>query len=634
MPKGTTIVIASAAFVLGACAGDSPVSPEPSRLAPSFSGGGTQQIPSQNTFINAPVGTGHSGAGVKVLVIDKAYPAFHPDLPVVDAAHTLTCSGAAAEENAGHGAAVVGVIAAVDDDDGVVGIAPDVEIYFAQVREAVYPFVSGEDVACAIDAAYSLGIRVVNMSIQVQPGSAGADVLESALATGAGSYNMLFIASAGNVAGGQTTYPASDPNVIGVAGADASRRLHSGSTAAPNSGVAAAYNALTPSVTDGGCGDGPDGTETYALCEGSSYAAPAVAATAAIVIDVNPALTNSQVATILRFSTPDSAQGLGRGIIDATMAAEAARPIAAAPTGLSAISGLESIALSWANGDTTADTRIEYRQLNTTTWQIRTAGRGASTYNLTQLARGKIYEIQLRHIRNPLFETATVSLRDTTYSEPAPTWVQVPAYTTNSAIVQWANGDAGSGTTTEIQRRTNQGAWTTVAPSLSAGISEYEMTGLAPGTPYEVRVRHYNLKLPSATTSALPFTTGQAGIAPLAPPTSFAVNDCIEQMYGTKLNVKYVLDWTAGANPPAPWTEVKQSSSNDLNAAAVIWRGLNKPFPRITVGPFLVAPGTVGRYLWIRHIGNGSASSWQQLDVFPLQPADGCSPWGGGDGES
>ena len=195
--------------------------------------------------------------------------------------------------------------------------------------------------------------------------------------------------------------------------------------------------------------------------------------------------------------------------------------------------------------------------------------------------------------------------------------------TTNSAIITWVNGDQGSGTTTKVERRVvGQSTWTTVAPGLSAGINTFALSGLSANTQYEVQVRHYKNSIPSAVAVTAPFTTGYTGIPALAAPGGFGVTNCYESVYGSKTYATFDLGWTSGANSPLAWWEIRESTSNNVNSGSIIWRGPGS-VTAATAGPFLAA-GTTNRYLWIRHIGNGSASSWQQLDVFPIRPALGC----------
>jgi subtilisin family serine protease len=117
------------------------------------------------------------------------------------------------------------------------------------------------------------------------------------------------------------SYPAALPHVIGV-----SALSHTGNVpdfsnrdavfndiAAPGQGIFSTFplalTAARPSCTDQGYSDcGPD---EYRSPEGTSFAAPQVSAAAAVLLAINPGLTNSQVATLLEHSADDANAGNG-----------------------------------------------------------------------------------------------------------------------------------------------------------------------------------------------------------------------------------------------------------------------------------------------------------------------------------
>jgi len=92
------------------------------------------------TMVKAPEAwrLGHSGTGIKICIIDSGVDQSHEDLTVatVDAEGY---SGTADGENwnidsCGHGTHVTGTIAATKGNDlGVVGVSPDVDLFFVKV---------------------------------------------------------------------------------------------------------------------------------------------------------------------------------------------------------------------------------------------------------------------------------------------------------------------------------------------------------------------------------------------------------------------------------------------------------------------------------------------------------------------
>lgn len=234
----------------------------------------------------------------------------------------------------GHGSHVAGLIGAQRDNGAAGrGLAAGVQML---------PLDFGFSTAEAIYLATDAGARVVNMSfahtdpktclIPEDP-KAGWDQLTEWAVRYALAHDVVLVASAGNC-GGDTfkgkcegpdvqQYPASYTGVISVASVN-SDRSHSGSStangfvsiAAPGgkkceksecSGVLSVESASSVEPDPSKRNDQrPHGDETVAL-SGTSQAAPLVAATAALIIAANPALTAQKVRRILL----DTAVGLG-----------------------------------------------------------------------------------------------------------------------------------------------------------------------------------------------------------------------------------------------------------------------------------------------------------------------------------
>ena len=109
---------------------------------------------------------------VDVAVIDTGVDLDHPDLNVFTAG-ALNCStGRSADDGNGHGTHVAGTIGALDNGDGVVGVAPGARIWPVRVlnNQGSGSFAS---IICGIDyvTAHASEIEVANMSL----GGTGAD---------------------------------------------------------------------------------------------------------------------------------------------------------------------------------------------------------------------------------------------------------------------------------------------------------------------------------------------------------------------------------------------------------------------------------------------------------------------------
>ncbi|MDX6410697.1 MAG: serine protease, partial [Gaiellaceae bacterium] len=264
-------------------------------------------------------------APVPVAIIDSGIDLTHPDLaPKITLARSFV--GGSANDQAGHGTFVAGEIAAtLDNNEGIAGIAFPAQLIVAKVVRPDLS-ISLEAEAEAIRWAADQGARVINLSLGGlrDPRNPDRDTyspLEAAAVDYAASRGAVLVAAVGN--GDQApqtpwpfaSYPAALPHVIGV-----SALAHDGSVpafsdrdaiyndlAAPGQDIYSTLpRALTrqnPTCPNQGYSDcGPD---DYKHAEGTSFAAPQVAAGAALLIAQDPALTASQVSTLLERTADD-----------------------------------------------------------------------------------------------------------------------------------------------------------------------------------------------------------------------------------------------------------------------------------------------------------------------------------------
>lgn len=179
---------------------------------------GTVRIESQATptgisHISAPAfwaayGTGN---GVKVAVLDTGIDSGHPDLPVPAAAMSFV-PGETFADGHSHGSHVAGTALALDNDIGVVGVAPSLSLVVAKVLSDSG---TGEwsDIIAGVEWSVAQGARVINMSFSgADDSQAMRDAINAAVAAG-----CLPIAAAGNQTTSLPRYPASMPNVMSVA---------------------------------------------------------------------------------------------------------------------------------------------------------------------------------------------------------------------------------------------------------------------------------------------------------------------------------------------------------------------------------------------------------------------------------
>ncbi|MDY6050280.1 MAG: S8 family serine peptidase [Corynebacterium sp.] len=252
-----------------------------------------------------------TGAGVRVAVIDTGITR-HPRLPHRDvdspdpAVDMPDCWG--------HGTAVASVIGLREGEDSVVGIAPDVELL--DVPQA--PFGQSptlETVGEAVFAALDAGAGVINISLTAclpagTPLGRGAleEALERAEAAG-----VIVVAAAGNLQAGcgadAVVYPAAFPTVVAVTAtgenglANYAVPVHRPDFLAATGTIPVAASALGSGLTTTmSLPQAFSATPTPLV--GTSFAAPVVAGTVALLRQLYPQATPAQIRAHL-LSTAD-----------------------------------------------------------------------------------------------------------------------------------------------------------------------------------------------------------------------------------------------------------------------------------------------------------------------------------------
>ncbi|HOV28226.1 MAG TPA: S8 family peptidase [Pseudobacteroides sp.] len=181
-----------------------------------------QIVPWGVQSINAPAQWPEiTGKGVKVAVMDSGINFNHPDFGdnIKKGFNTINPSELPIDDY-GHGSLVAGVIAAKDNNIGVVGVAPDVELYPVKVLDK---YGEGEitDIAEGVDWCIENKMQIINMSFAIEEDK---PLLRSAImkAVHAG---IVVVASAMNSNGGDVGYPASYKEVISVTAVDQRNKI-------------------------------------------------------------------------------------------------------------------------------------------------------------------------------------------------------------------------------------------------------------------------------------------------------------------------------------------------------------------------------------------------------------------------
>lgn len=229
-----------------------------------------------------------TGDGVTVAVIDSGVDADHPDLrgKVVPGLDLVDGGGGDGRTDVlGHGTSVASFIAGRGDDRrGVVGLAYDAKILPVRVLNPQNRYESADVLARAIRYAVDKGAQVVNLSL----GSATTTPEVTEALRYAFTKDVVVVSCAGNVSGDQGSavwHPAREPGVIAVTGVNRNGAFWSGSLRGSQATLAAPAVSLTGAYPGG----------QYWQVEGTSFAAPLVSASAALVRSRFPDMTAGDV---------------------------------------------------------------------------------------------------------------------------------------------------------------------------------------------------------------------------------------------------------------------------------------------------------------------------------------------------
>ena len=262
-----------------------------------------QETPWGIERVKAPAAWNTSrGQGVKVAVIDTGIDRTHPDLAgnIKGGWNAITKAGDFNDDN-GHGSHVSGTIAGIDDDKGVVGVAPKADLYGVKVLDAEG---SGtfDDVIAGMLWAVENKMEVASMSLGADQGNpALADAVEAMRKAG-----VILIAAAGN-SGGTVGYPAAYPGAIAIAASDSKDKLASFSSRGPTVAVIAPGVDVKSTYMGGG----------YDTLSGTSMATPHVSGLTALYVATHKGATPEQARAALKAAStkligvPEIGQGSG-----------------------------------------------------------------------------------------------------------------------------------------------------------------------------------------------------------------------------------------------------------------------------------------------------------------------------------
>jgi subtilisin family serine protease len=257
-------------------------------------------------------GNGSGSVDVDVAVIDTGIDTTHPDLNVVGGKNCST--GRSYNDGHGHGSHVAGTIAAKDDANGVVGVAPGARLWAVRVLNNAGSG-SISSVVCGIDwvTANASTIEVANMSLggsgsdDGNCGNTNNDAEHKAICRSVGAGVTYAVAAGNDYDDAAGFVPAAYDEVITVSaladfngepggGAAATCRSDVDDTFANFSNYGLDIDIIAPGV----CIESTWKSGGYNTISGTSMASPHVAGGAALYKANNPSASPSTVKTALQ----------------------------------------------------------------------------------------------------------------------------------------------------------------------------------------------------------------------------------------------------------------------------------------------------------------------------------------------
>lgn len=262
-----------------------------------------------------------TGEGIKVAVIDTGVNSSTPSLQgqILKGVDATGAPGGETDDYDGHGTTMAELIAGTGNAGGLKGLAPGAKIIPVRVSDSEFEKKHSSkvnDTVDAIRAAADSDARIISMSF----GSPYSMPEEREAVKYAESRGKLFLASVGNEGheANRREYPASYPEVVGVASADRKGKVSFYSQHSDTVDVASPGSDV-PYWCD-------NSFKSYCEGDGGTSAATAIAsASAALVWSLHPDWTANQVLNVL-FDTAgrdwkdgERSKYLGHGLIRPSM---------------------------------------------------------------------------------------------------------------------------------------------------------------------------------------------------------------------------------------------------------------------------------------------------------------------------
>ena len=264
------------------------------------------QVTSNLLQIHVPEaqGQGFTGTNIRLGIMDTGIDSTSPELRIAGAVSFAADEPSLTDLN-GHGTSMAGIAAALQDGQGLIGVAPNVDLYSLKVMNQAGTGTYSQ-VMQALDWAVEQQIQVLSMSFT---GTEYSAALEEAMQY-AFDHGVLLIGATGNNGSQRVDYPAKFSSVIAVGAVDDNNQL------APYSNTGTEVDFVAPGVNIRSLSLTPN---AYIQLSGTSAAVPHVAGVAALLKNKFPAYSNQQIRTKLDQSAIPlgDSNRFGHGLVDA-----------------------------------------------------------------------------------------------------------------------------------------------------------------------------------------------------------------------------------------------------------------------------------------------------------------------------
>lgn len=467
--------------------------------------------------------SGNKGYGVNVAVIDTGIYYTHPDLnDNYKGGYDFVNNDDDPMDDNGHGTHCAGIIAAVDNDIGVIGVAPEANLYALKILDSTGRGSSSNLIAAiewAIDTHGNDGnnsndIQIISMSLGSDSGTPALD----SICTAAYDSGILLVAAAGNdydaSVSNTVDYPGGYGSVIAVAATDsADQRAYFSSTgpavelAAPGIGILSTY--WTRRLRS-----------IYETLSGTSMACPHVAGTAALVWATHSDWNNYDVRARLQETAIDLTNDgndrdiyFGYGLVNAEAAAADTEPPKI--TYVNANPDTSSATITWTTDEASSSTVRYGTDTSNFKEESNPTQVTSHTVELTGLDPATIYYYEVLSsdaAGNTAVDNNTLNYHTFTTLPPdtePPIITNVNANAvTNSATITWDTNEDSNSTVIYLK----EGDATSQIKSINVITTAHvvELENLIANTNYSYQVKSTDASGNTNDSGTYEFTTGDA----------------------------------------------------------------------------------------------------------------------------